>query len=122
MYPSSRNIGWSRSAEKRPELSRCKISTISVKHAELGDYTLSCDGKPELLFCNIETNARRLYGQSDAQGFFKDGFDEYVVHGNQAVVNPDRTGTKAGALYKLTIPAGGSTAVRLRLVAADVRR
>src|SRR5438876_1704555 len=64
---------------------------------------------PTFLFCDNETNARRLYGQRDAQGFFKDGFDEYVVHGNQATVNCKRTGTKAGALYKLTIPAGKST-------------
>src|SRR5207245_455788 len=70
---------------------------------------------PTFLFCDNETNSRRLYGQSDAQGFFKDGFDEYVVHGNQSAVNPNRTGTKAGALYRLTIAAGGSTSVRLRL-------
>src|SRR6266446_1034384 len=47
--------------------------------------------------------------------FFKDGFDEYIVHGNHGAVNPNRTGTKAGVLYKLTIPAGSSTSVRLRL-------
>ena len=100
---------------KKPQLSLAKSGAVSAKHAELGDYTLSCDGKPELLFCENETNARRLHGQRDAQGFFKDGFDEYVVHGNQAAVNSKRTGTKAGALYKLTIPASGSTSVRLRL-------
>jgi hypothetical protein len=100
---------------KKPQLSLDKPGAISAKHAELGDYTLSCEGKPELLFCDNETNARRLHGQSDAQGFFKDAFDEYVVHGNQAAVHPNRTGTKAGALYKLTIPANRSTSVRLRL-------
>jgi len=100
---------------KRPQLSLGKNGTVSAKHAGLGDYTLHCDSEPEILFCDNETNARRLYGQADAQGFFKDGFDEYVVHGNKAAVNSNRTGTKAGALYKLTIPAGKSTNVRLRL-------
>src|SRR6266568_3154815 len=104
---------------KKPQLSLGKSGAVSAKHAEFGDYTLSCDGKPELLFCDNETNARRLYGQADAQGFFKDGFDEYVVHGNLSAVNPNRTGTRAGALYKLTIPPGGSGTVRLRLVAAN---
>ena len=33
------------------------------------------------------------------QAFSRTRFDEYVVHGNQAAVNPNRTGTKAGALY-----------------------
>jgi len=107
---------------KKPQLSLAKSDAISAKHADLGDYTLNCDGKQEMLFCNNETNARRLYGQADAQGFFKDGLGEYIVHGNQSAVNPNRTGTKAGVLYKLTIPAGSSTSVRLRLVAADVRR
>src|SRR2546425_6947808 len=59
---------------KKPQLSLGKSGAISAKHADLGDYTLSCDGKPEILFCDNETNARRLYGQADAQGFFKDGF------------------------------------------------
>src|SRR6266404_163175 len=102
---------------KKPQLSLGKSGIISATHAEVGDYTLACDGKPEILFCDNETNTRRLYGQSDAQGFFKDAFDEYVVHGNQAAVNPNCTGTKAGALYKLTIAAGGSQQIRIRLVA-----
>ena len=67
---------------KKPQLSLGRSGTVSVKHAELGDYTLHCEGKPDLVFCDNETNTRRLYGQSDAQEFFKDGFDEYVVHGN----------------------------------------
>jgi hypothetical protein len=72
---------------------------------------------PQFLFCDNETNVRRLYGQNDAIGFFKDALNEYIVHGNQSAANPARTGTKAGALYKLTIPAGSSASVRLRLVA-----
>src|SRR5258708_10360282 len=107
---------------KKPQLSLAKSGMVSAKHAEFGDYTLSCDGKPEMLFCENETNARRLYGKTDAIGFFKDGFHEYVVHGDQSAVSPGHTGTKAGALYKLAMPAGGSTTARLRLVAADVRR
>ncbi|MFO1512873.1 MAG: glucosidase [Verrucomicrobiota bacterium] len=99
----------------KPQLSRIKNGAIAAKHQKLGDYVLSCDASPELLFCDNETNVRRLYGQNDIQGFFKDGFDEYVVRGNKAAVNPNHTGTKAGALYKLTIPAGGSASIRLRL-------
>ncbi len=71
---------------------------------------------PQFLFCDNETNSRRLFGQNDAQGFFKDGFDDYVVRGNQSAVNPARTGTKAGALHKLTVATGKSAQIRLRLV------
>ena len=100
---------------KRPQLTRVKNGAISAKHQKLGDFALHCDANPELLFCDNETNTRRLYGQNDARGFFKDGFDEYVVRGNQSAVNPNHTGTKAGALYRLTVPAGHSANLRLRL-------
>ena len=53
----------------------------------------------------------------DAVGHFKDAFDDYVIHGQTDAVNPNHEGTKAGALYKLAIPAGGAVSVRLRLVA-----
>ena len=65
-----------------------------------------CEGDPELLFCENETNSRRLYG-TNAVGFFKDGISDYVVGGVLAAVNPDRLGTKAAALYRLTLPAEG---------------
>jgi hypothetical protein len=69
------------------------------------------------LFCENETNVRRHFTQQDAPGFFKDAFHEYVIAGNKSAVNPTQTGTKAGALYDLSVPAGGSVSVRLRLVA-----
>ena len=67
---------------------------------------------PEFLFCDNETNPRRLYGQAAAQGYFKDAFHEFVIGQNKAAVNPNRTGTKAGALYRLTVSPGGSATVR----------
>ena len=46
-------------------------------------------------------------------------FTNIVIGGNKAAVNSAATGTKAGALYKLNMAAGGSTMVRLRLSKAD---
>jgi len=88
---------------------------IRVEHAALGDFRLDCDGRPTLLFCDNETNVRRHFGQLDAAGFFKDAFHEYLIAGHSAAVNPAQTGTKAGAIYELSLPAGGSQQVRLRL-------
>jgi hypothetical protein len=106
---------WSwRENARRPGLHAAGDGTIGVRSKVFGNYRLFCDGKPELLFTDNDTNIRKLYG-ADAQGYFKDGFDDYVVHGNAAAVSPERTGTKAGALYRLEVPAGGSVSVRLRL-------
>ncbi len=108
---------WSWTADSaKPKLYATDKTTITAEVPELGSYQLHCYGKPELLFCENETNARRLFGTNDKPGFFKDAFHEYIVHGDRAAVNPERTGTKAGALYQLRIPAGGSASVRLQLI------
>jgi hypothetical protein len=99
----------------RPQLTLTGRGAVTVKHPELGSYSLYSEGKPEALFCDNETNARRLYGQQDAKGFFKDGFNDYIVHGNRDAVNAEGVGTKAGLLHKLVVPAGCSQEIRLRL-------
>src|SRR5512134_1875670 len=93
---------WGKSVPK-PVLSAAG-GAIRASHSELGDYTLSCEGAPELLFAENETGR-------------KDAFHEYVVRGNAERMNVKREGTKAAARYVLDIPAGGTSVVRLRLCA-----
>ena len=89
--------------------------TVEVKHAELGVFHFDCDGEPVLLFCDNDTNGRRLFGQKEAVGFFKDAFHEYIVEDRPGAVNPARIGTKVGALYRMNVPPSGSVSVRIRL-------
>jgi hypothetical protein len=44
----------------------------------------------------------------------KDGINDYIVHGKDTV-NPGQQGTKVAAHYKLSIEAGQSSEIRLRL-------
>jgi hypothetical protein len=67
------------------------------------------------LFTNNETNARRLYGSENRRPFVKDAFHRYLVNGETAAVNPERTGTKACLDYKLHVRAGGSSVLLLSL-------
>jgi len=113
---------WSwRAGTVKPTLSAA-AGGVSIEHPELGSFRLDCDADgdcaPTLLFCDNETNARRHFDQPEATGFFKDAFHEYVVEGRITAVNPAQTGTKAGAHYSLSVPAGGSVRVRLRLTAS----
>ncbi len=62
-------------------------------------YTLACDGTPELLFTENESNAERLWGQPNPAPYVKDAFHRYVVAGERDAVNPAKTGTKAAAHY-----------------------
>ena len=71
---------------------------------------------PEFLFCDNDTNPRRLYGLKSASGYFKDGFHEYVIAGNRHAVKPSRMGTKAAGHYRTVVPPGGCVVLRLRKV------
>ncbi len=102
----------------KPLLREAGPGTIRAAHPELGEMTLACDGAPELLFTENETNAERLWGQPNASPFVKDAFHRYVVNGETGAVNPRKLGTKAAAHCVLEVPAGGSEVVRLRLAAA----
>jgi hypothetical protein len=88
---------------------------IEVEHKTCGKRWLLCEGEPELLFTENETNARKLFGGENRTPFVKDGINEYVVHGHREAVNPGKTGTKASALYRLRIAPGATTTLRLRL-------
>ena len=93
-------------------------TAISAAHAELGEIRLLCEGEPELLFTENETNNARLFGGQNATPYVKDAFDQYLVHQRREAVNPGRTGTKAAAHYRVNVGAGQSAVIRLRLTGA----
>ncbi|CAN5633437.1 glucosidase [soil metagenome] len=90
-------------------------NTIDIDCTVPGNRFLYCEGSPELLFTENETNNARLFGSENLTPFVKDGINDFVVSGNAGGVNPDKTGTKAAANYMLNVPAGGEVTVRLRL-------
>ena len=99
---------------KRPAMRAASASAIELDEPQYGKRWLACGGSPELLFTENETNTRRLYG-AEGPAFTKDGINDYVVNHSTHAVNPAREGTKASALYRLTINAGESVTLRLRL-------
>ena len=107
---------WGEDARK-PSLRQAAPGTVEAAHPELGEYWLHCDGAPELMFTENESNAQRLWGQPNASPYVKDAFHASVVSRQAEAVNPARAGTKAAAHYALEVSAGGSTTVRLRLSA-----
>src|SRR4051812_742289 len=110
---------WSwKSGIAKPMLRRTKAGEIVATRPHLPAMRLVCDGAPDLLFCENETNTRRLWSQ-DSAGYFKDGINDYVVGGDRGAVNPAGFGTKAASHYKLMIPGGGSVRVRLRLMSYE---
>ena len=88
---------------------------VEIQHPDLGEFRADFDSASSLLFCDNDTNPRRLFGMTGASGYFKDAFHEYLVQGKRDAVNPGQTGTKAGAPYEMSIDSGAAASVRLRL-------
>ncbi|MEX2147934.1 MAG: glucosidase [Candidatus Rokuibacteriota bacterium] len=88
---------------------------IECEHHSLGRRWLAAEGAPELLFTDNDTNTERLYGVRGSAAFVKDGINDCVVAGRTEAVNAARVGTKAAARYVVTLGAGESAAVCLRL-------
>jgi hypothetical protein len=99
---------------RRPRLRALDNATVELSHQYYGRRWLYCDGAPELLFTENETNTRRLYGVESPTAYVKDGINDYLVHGVREAVNPKQVGTKAAAHYPLMIGPGETVAVRLR--------
>ena len=91
------------------------VSGIAAADAELGEYFLYCEGKPQLLFTENETNNQRCFGSSNLASYVKDGINDFVVAGRQEAINPQQAGTKASAHYQVEVGPGQTAIVRLRL-------
>jgi len=81
----------------------------------LGKRYLYGQAGGHLLFTDNETNAMRLYGVPSIHRYSKDAFHRAIVNSEREAVNPSQTGTKGCFDYQLTVAAGGSVVVRLRL-------
>jgi hypothetical protein len=92
---------------------------IELNHPEYGRRWLICQGSPQLLFTDNETNKKRLFGVDNDSAYVKDAIHDYIIHGDSKAVNPESLGTKAAAHYRLEIAAGQSATVQLRLTDVD---
>ncbi|HEX2493517.1 MAG TPA: hypothetical protein VHK24_07050 [Steroidobacter sp.] len=112
---------WTSSPEptERPALRQISAgargSVISVVHPDLGERFIYSEDPTELLFTENETNTERIAGVPNRTPYVKDGINEYIVRRARNTVNPQRQGTKAAAHYSITVGAGQSHVLRLRL-------
>jgi hypothetical protein len=106
--------------DPRPRLSRIAgdAPVVRAEHPQLPPYHLHAEPGGELVFCDNESNARRLWGTDNATRYVKDGIGDHVVGGRIDTVNPAGEGTKAAAHVRFVVPAHGSVSYRVRLSAA----
>jgi hypothetical protein len=106
----------------KPAIRDASNGTDSVAIAEdetLGAWKLTAGPdpvgrRPTLLFCENETNVPKLFGGAASTPYPKDGVNDHVVNG-AATVNPERRGTKVAFWHRVTVGAGETVEIRLRL-------
>jgi len=107
------------SPRRKPELRAAQQAdgraVVQLEEPHYGSRWLHCEGEPELLFTENETNAKRLFGVEGGSPYSKDSINDYVVHRAAHRVNPEQRGTKAAAHYRKTVAGGGSVTLKLKL-------
>ena len=94
---------------------------IELNHDQPGNRWLHCEGSPELLFTENETNARRLFGVENRTAYVKDGINDYVVHGTKEAVNPEHSRHEGRSPLPAHGRRGRDGCVRLRLADSDFK-
>lgn len=95
---------------------------IDATHSTLGRYRLDAQGPqepPEWIFTENESNLQTLFGADNRSSYVKDAFHRWLIHGQADAVNPERTGTKAAAVFRLELQPDRPVEVRLRLRSAE---
>ena len=105
---------WDNHAQK-PSAYLVTNNEIRFSHHDHGTYNLYFDQHPELLFCENETNYKRVFGEDNGNHFFKDGINDYIVNKKHAAVNDAHIGTKASGAYRIEVAGNNNYVIRLRL-------
>jgi len=114
---------WGRTGEgywRQPRICEIERGMLLAEHDSLGRFRLAAGPGPEgnlptFLFTDNETNAARLFRAPNPSPHVKDAFHEYVIQGRREALNPEGTGTKAAAHYRLSVPPGDEITLCLRL-------
>jgi len=96
-------------------ISHKELTGVALHPVEEKQYTLYCEGSPQLLFCENETNAKVLFGSPNASATTKDGINDFVVNKNSAAIDARQKGTKAAAHYVFNVGYGETAEIYLRL-------
>ena len=104
----------------RPQLRLDGSGTVVATRPGAVPMRFSALQPVKFLFCENDTNVRRLFGM-DAPGFFKDGINDHLVHRADDAVNPLNEGTKCAAHCTTLLGPGETVILRYRMAPAAAR-
>ncbi|GJD52871.1 hypothetical protein OPKNFCMD_5638 [Methylobacterium crusticola] len=101
----------------RPLLRLTETGAVEATRTSLPPMRFASLQPAEFLFCENETNTRRLFG-TDGPAHPKDAINDWLVAGRHEAVNPLREGTKCAAHGRLEVAAGAVVVLRYRFAPA----
>lgn len=100
----------------KPNLSaHLQGKNIGIDHHSFGHGNFYSEENWDLLFCENETNFKKLHGTGSHTGYSKDGINDYIVDGDETAINPNQKGTKASVHIATKLEAGEEKTFRFRL-------
>lgn len=113
---------WGREGEgytSKPLLVSDNQYCVLTNHPDLEDFYFTANqdnpGYQSQLFTENETNFSRLYETENLSPYCKDAFNDYLINGNTAAVNPQKQGTKSAFAYQADIAGGAKLEWEFRL-------
>ncbi|MDO7171701.1 MGH1-like glycoside hydrolase domain-containing protein [Mariniflexile sp. AS56] len=104
---------------ERPSVKTMSDNSVQSKSIRNGKYHFYHEDG-EQLFCDNETNNKRIYNFENDVPYVKDGINDHVVNG-EATVNPEKVGSKFAVWHQLNLKAGEEKTIKVRLSKKKVK-
>ncbi|TDD97398.1 MGH1-like glycoside hydrolase domain-containing protein [Flavobacterium cellulosilyticum] len=97
----------------RPTIKAIKDNCVQSKSPRNGRYYFYHEHGAQL-FCENETNNKRVYNAPNEIKYVKDGINDHVVNG-KPTVNPEKNGSKLAIWHILELEPGEEKSIKVRL-------
>ena len=98
---------------RRPVIEHLEEGIAGSRSVRNGKYLLYYE-EGTSIFCENETNWRKLKGTKNDTRYVKDGINQHIIHGDRTV-NPQKKGSKMAVHVEKDLGSGESFSLRLRL-------
>lgn len=102
--------------KNKPTIELAGDTCVHIRHERMKDHFLYFQKTDEILFTENETNFEKLFGTPNNDSFVKDAFHEAIIENkNIKALKEKKQGTKCSPVYHLSMEAGKSFSIFLRL-------
>jgi len=113
---------WSSGNHPKPHLKEVDDETAFIDHEELDSYLYHCPDADELIYCDNETDRELIGIGVNKSEYSKNSFHKFICESDREAVNPNKEGTKVGAVHRMMVQPGETRVITVRLRATSVKK